>query len=596
MKPFLKTLFIFLTFFTAGFLAYANEIQYGYIKGTRGTSDVHLEYKGPGGEDHFRCSVSNTTCTRFDPKISPFRGSDALGSAPTPSPDAKYAIFPLGTVGTSQYALLSLSGGAPTALPILSDTVKRILWTSDSSRIVFVGSRNVFAYDISSKNLSSQGVTVPVYFLRASPEGKYLTYYTEVDDEHRLVNVETGDVTSIEGETPSYLEISQNEEWGAFKEVVSDRDVLRVVSLDEPDEIETAYDDAKMIDDYIFHDNRVYFTANADGPLEWSLFEYDPTSGEVEEIDEDVSYGDFMKVFGGKLLYYKVRGEHSDVYTYSRSGGSKRLPAISSSDTGSGLTRKVIEAGDRTAVLVENNEDGEKPLVLWLHGGPNRQTSIGYHSYLSYGVYDELLERLAEAGARVVKLDYIGSTGYGKKFENGLTKKMGKADVADVEEAIDDLTDTYETSDVYLIGNSYGGYLSLKYLVENPSDVDGVVSIAGVVDWEALVRQIPTTIFAKSFGGAPSAKTNKYYRAANILSGVDDIDEDTPIVIAYGTADTTIPPMQSKLFIEEAKDEDKNVTEVIFEGEDHILRKRSTLNRLCEEVTEAFNLSDSVCR
>ncbi|MEK7579533.1 MAG: alpha/beta fold hydrolase, partial [Patescibacteria group bacterium] len=360
----------------------------------------------------------------------------------------------------------------------------------------------------------------------------------------------------------------------------------------------TVYDNGKMIDDYIFHDNRAYFTTNANSPFGWSLFEYDPESGETQEVDENVSYGDFMKTFGGKLLYYKVSGEHADVYTYSNSAGSKRLSAVSPSSVTSALTRKEITAGERNAVLVESKEDagGEKPLVIWLHGGPNRQTSIGYHPYLSYAVYDELLERLAEAGARVVKLDYMGSTGYGKKFENGLTKKMGKADVADVERAIDDLKDSYKTSGVYLIGNSYGGYLSLKTLIENPRDIAGVASIAGVVDWKKLVNDIPTTIFAKSFGGVPGAKTNKYYKTANILSGVDDIDDDTPIVVAYGTADATIPPNQSKLFIEKAKDEDKNVKEVVFEGEDHILRKRSTLNRLCEEVTKAFDLSDSVCR
>jgi acylaminoacyl-peptidase len=205
-----------------------------------------------------------------------------------------------------------------------------------------------------------------------------------------------------------------------------------------------------------------------------------------------------------------------------------------------------------------------------------------------------MLERFVRSGARVAKLDYTGSTGYGKRFQTGLTKKVGVADVDDVRETIDDLTDEFETSDVFLVGNSYGGYLALKTLVEEPRLIDGVAAIAAVTDWDELIGGNSSSIFAPYFGGTPNSLTHRYYRAAEIMDNLDEIPDRTPIVIAYGERDTTVPPTQSKIFIAGAEN-DKNLTKVVFPDEDHIPRKRATLDRLCSEIAEAFDLSEREC-
>jgi dipeptidyl aminopeptidase/acylaminoacyl peptidase len=325
------------------------------------------------------------------------------------------------------------------------------------------------------------------------------------------------------------------------------------------------------------------------------LFAYDPATDAVKEIDDDVSYGDFMKSVGDTLLYYKVSGDHGDIYAY-REGNAKRIPGQNVSDYTPVAVRREMEMGDVNGVLLDsdNNSSREKPLIVWLHGGPQRQTSVGFHSYLSYGVYDEMLERFVRAGARVAKLDYAGSTGYGKRFQSGLTKKVGVADVADVTDAIDDLTEQFETDDVFVVGNSYGGYIALKMLVEEPDLIDGAASIAGVIDWDELVGSNTKSVFAPYFGGIPGSRTRKYYRAAEIMDNLDEIPDSTPIVVAYGEKDTTVPPSQSKIFIAGAEN-DKNLTTLVFPDEDHIPRKRATLDSLCNSIADTFDLDDSVC-
>ncbi|HXK39627.1 MAG TPA: alpha/beta fold hydrolase, partial [Candidatus Paceibacterota bacterium] len=395
-------------------------------------------------------------------------------------------------------------------------------------------------------------------------------------------------------ETPAYFEIAENGTFGVFREVTRDEDALRIATLPDID-IETAFDGGAAIDDYIVHHNTAYFTTNEESPLMWSLFAYDPDEGEAREIDRDVAYTDFMRSVGDALLYHKVEGARGQVYSY-RNGVSSRLPGQAESNRDLLSVEEETRLGDVNGVLWDNDDDNddEKPLIVWLHGGPQRQTSVGYHPFLSYAVYDEMLERFVRAGARVAKLDYTGSTGYGARFQKGLTKKVGVADVDDVTEAIDDLTDEFETSDVFLVGNSYGGYLALKTLVEEPRLIDGVAAIAAVTDWDELIGTNRSSIFAPYFGGIPSTETDRYYDAAEIMDNLDEIPDRTPIVIAYGERDATVPTSQSRIFIAGAEN-DKNLSTVVFPDEEHIIRKRSSLDRLCDAIAGAFDLSAEVC-
>ena len=573
---------------------FADEIQYGFIESIKGSNEIHVKYKGPGGEQSYSCNITSAKCKKFDPKKTPFRSADAIELPITFSPGGEYGIMAVSQTAPTKYVLVDINKSlTPTPLPVNAiGGVRKVVFSRDSSRVVFIGNSMIYTYDIKTKKVYSVVASAGTYLSLVSPSGRYITSYSDSNDQHQIIDLQTGKTGYISSGTAAYLEISQNGKWGAFRSVESGRHVLKMVTLSN-NEVSTLFSKSKAIEDYIFHDDRVYFTANARTPLTLSLYEYDPVSKETKEIDSHVSYGDYIKSVGKKLAYYKVIGNDTHVHLYSSDKGIEALLPIKTTELS--IQEKEIKVANRSAVLWDDGEDEEKPLVIWLHGGPQRQTSLGYHSYLSYAVYDELLERLVGAGARVVKFDYMGSTGYGKKIEQGLIKKIGVADVEDVTEAIEELTDEYETDGVYLIGNSYGGYLGLKMVVEEPKRIDGVVSINGVTDWKVLIERIPGSIFAKDFGGVPGPLTNKYYKKADIISHLDDVPEDTPIAVVYGTSDTTIPPIQSKTFIEEAKKEDKNVITLELLGEEHVLRKRKSLDRLCDTVTEVFDLSSSVC-
>jgi dipeptidyl aminopeptidase/acylaminoacyl peptidase len=338
--------------------------------------------------------------------------------------------------------------------------------------------------------------------------------------------------------------------------------------------------------------------ANDDTPLTWKLVALDPSTQEKTTVDENASYGDYIKSIGGNLFYLKQNGKVRDIYRYSSDTDSSQKITGGPSSPNANLSRKEIDVAGVHGALIEPPSASGKtlPLIIWMHGGPQRQTSIGYHPYLSYGVYDELLENMAQQGARVFKIDYTGSWGYGKTFIDALRDQVGVREMADIKNSIEALKKQYATSDVFLIGNSYGGYTALKGATDFPSLVDGTVAIAPVTDWFTLIYEIPGSPFTQQFGGQPTDPlTQAKYRAASIIKDLQKIDSD-PVVLVYGENDTTVPPRQSRQFLTVASSIGKNNVEgVELKGEDHVIKYRESLELLCETTADAFGFDGAMC-
>jgi dipeptidyl aminopeptidase/acylaminoacyl peptidase len=202
-------------------------------------------------------------------------------------------------------------------------------------------------------------------------------------------------------------------------------------------------------------------------------------------------------------------------------------------------------AGFDTVVMSNRNlsESKKHPLIIWLHGGPYRQSSFIRHTYISYGVYDWILEQAVNQGAYVVKIDYPGSYGSGRKNSESIKSGVGLVDVTAVKSVIDDFM-THNTVDgVYLVGNSYGGYLALRTAVEYPDQITGTLSINGVTDWQSLLIYYKNSIFNEFFNGLPSSHNKKLFAQASIFSRIKNLKH--PVTIIQGEIDSTIPKFQA---------------------------------------------------
>lgn len=597
---------IVLTLLVAGSASHAQagDINYGSITAQAGDR-MHIEYRSPAGPQHYICTISGS-CTGY--------GTTSPSLLPSIAGMQEYVRNPQGTLGVRQftlgtisyYVLYDLTKNPPQnrgMLPIVPP-VSSLHFSADGNNLVILSPDNAQRYNITSAKmgprvaLSQQDLP----FRAISPKGTYLSAYNYGLEGHRVWNLTDGTHFTIPSTAPSYVEFSESERYAAYANHVDGFKTLYVFPVAKlPTLVSTPLTQPPaLVEDYLFVADTLFFLANKQHPLTWSLLAYAPDEKDatIQTIDKEVSYGDFIKRVDGAVAYLKVEGKNTNVVTYNPTTNTKHTIApVATSSATKGITREAVQiAGRYGALLSPDDTKRADTLYIWLHGGPQRQTSVGYHPYLSYAVYDELLERFAESGAYVLKLDYTGSWGYGKDFIEDLHLNIGIKDIADINRAIDEMKKEYGVKKVYLIGNSYGGYLALKGIAELPQKVDGAVSINGVSNWYSLISRIPSSPFSTLFEGAPDQHNLKSYFSSEVFTGLVEHVRDQPIVVVYGERDSTVPVWQSTEYIEFAKEKGKHITTLALPSEDHILRSRESLNLLCETVKDALDQPRISCK
>ncbi|MCX6757748.1 MAG: prolyl oligopeptidase family serine peptidase [Candidatus Nomurabacteria bacterium] len=340
--------------------------------------------------------------------------------------------------------------------------------------------------------------------------------------------------------------------------------------------------------------NDLYFVSNKKNAYEWNLYKYNFTTKEISLIATNASYAFRIRKFDNGFVFFVVKGSSSyPVFYDEQTNTIKNFTGININETVSTINRKEISFGGNMhgALLTpENfNNDTQHTLLIWLHGGPYRQTALAYHPYASYAVYDLILDELAKNNVMVLKLDYRGSYGYGKKFAEAIKENVGKGDVADVETALTSIKKDFKIGDTYLMGNSYGGYLALRSIVAYPKQFTGAISINGVTDWASMLSNLNNSIFNVDFNGKPSKKNKKIYNKASIISRIPNLDNQK-IVLIQAQADKTVPPAQADLLYSELKNQNKNVEFYPYADEDHVFKKNSSINGICKNVFTTLSL------
>lgn len=601
-----KTLIFFVAFFLAPLTLYAGEISYGTVQDVKGL-EAHIKYKSPMGEQNFICDVITSACIDYG-TTTPTLFPSILGvSEYTNSPDGSYALVIYegkGTTTTRYLLLYNLTDITPQLKYIIpfEKELSRVKFTWESDVVVlFSPDGEIMRFSIADHKIATTTADTSLPLRSLSPHGKYLSSYSYTREVHRLWEISTGELRTIPGRIPAFVEFSQDETYAIFIDKPDGFETLYTIDLsDENSVAKRIFSDDFTVIDYLFLDDDIYFVANKEHPLKWSLFRYSLQTKKLTKVADNVSYNDYIRPIAGHMSFLTINGKNTDLSLYNPKTGSVRTITPVEESPSSNIKSSILKIGDLFGVLMEPSMSthAPQPLFIWLHGGPKRQTSLGYHSYLSYAVYDELLERLTQNGAYVLKLDYTGSYGYGDVLQDGLQEKIGVADVADVIQATNQLTRNRNISDVYLIGNSYGGYLSLRVLVERPELFTGAVSINGVFDWFTLLERIPSSPFKEYFNGTADLHDLDYnfteYLNASIYTKLGNLN-DQKIVLIYGEEDSTVPTWQTREFFYLAKGMEKNVSLLSFPDEGHILRQRNTLDQLCTFIGDKLNLIELRC-
>ncbi len=185
------------------------------------------------------------------------------------------------------------------------------------------------------------------------------------------------------------------------------------------------------------------------------------------------------------------------------------------------------------------------PLVVLSHGGPWLRDNWGFDGEVQF---------LASRGYAVLQTNYRGSTGY-----NWMFPKEDEWDFYKMSQDVTDATKTVISSGlvdpkrVAIMGGSFGGYLAIAGVVNEPDLYRCAVTIAGVFDWETQIRdkkydQYDSPVFGRLMLMLGDAKQQpeKFDR---ISPGRHTNRIKVPVFVAGGSDDNTVEIEQSKALI-----------------------------------------------
>ncbi|HEY8428033.1 MAG TPA: prolyl oligopeptidase family serine peptidase [Sandaracinaceae bacterium] len=214
---------------------------------------------------------------------------------------------------------------------------------------------------------------------------------------------------------------------------------------------------------------------------------------------------------------------------------------------------------------------GPRPVLLWMHGGPENQHRPSYHPIVQY--------LASELGIAVIAPNVRGSRGYGRTFlslDDGTKRLDAVRDVGAVLDWIETQPDL-DAGRVAIHGASYGGFLVLASLVAYPdrfvagSDQVGISDIGTFLE---NTRPDRRALRRLEYGDESDPETRAFLDAISPLRNAHRIR--TPLFVAHGANDPRVPVGEALRIADAVRQNGTEVWLMVAAGEGHSFQRRST--------------------
>ena len=202
---------------------------------------------------------------------------------------------------------------------------------------------------------------------------------------------------------------------------------------------------------------------------------------------------------------------------------------------------------------------GPYPTILHVHGGPSGAVS---------NAFDATSQAWLDHGFAFLSVNYRGSTGFGREFQEKINGDVGRWELQDmlaarlwlIEEGFAD------PDRILLEGGSYGGFLTVWALSQEPQLWAGGVAPVAIVDWTMNYEDSSAAMQGWAhmiFDGSPSEKP-ELYRDRSPLTHAASIQ--APLLIFQGRRDSRATPRQMEHFARKMDALHKDFTLVWLDG------------------------------
>lgn len=343
--------------------------------------------------------------------------------------------------------------------------------------------------------------------------------------------------------------------------------------------------------------NKIYFLANKNTPLERHLYSASLTDGNSTEIKQVTQTPGWHSV---------SMSESNQIYI-DRFSDTNTPPQVSLHNI----------SGERLTFLAENKLDSSHPYFPYLdnHVTPefgNLQASDGqqlFYQLYKPSDFDEskrypvIIEtyggpgaqrvrntwtnvwhqHLAQNGYVVFLLDNRGSTNRGRDFETPIYHHLGKVEVEDQQVGVSFLRSLpYVDGDrIGIFGWSYGGYMALMTLFKAPQDFAAAVSVAPVTDWTLY-----DTHYTERFLGTPQNNAQGY-DDSSVFPYIGELKN--PLLVIHGMADDNVLFSNSTKLFSELQGKDLPFEMMTYPGAKHGIRGKMIRRHVYKATTSFFD-------
>ncbi len=229
--------------------------------------------------------------------------------------------------------------------------------------------------------------------------------------------------------------------------------------------------------------------------------------------------------------------------------------------------------------------DGPRPLVYYVHGGPQGQERPNF-AWFSM----PLIQILTLEGFAVFVPNVRGSTGYGLAYTKRVDRDWGGQDRLDHVHAMTEVLpndDRIDVSRAGVVGRSYGGYMTLTLAGRHPELWRAAVDMFGPYDLFTAVERVPETWkpYFKLALGDP-VRDHDFFVERSPKTYIENIE--CPLLVIQGQNDPRVVEAESRQVVEDLRELGRDVDYLVFADEGHDVLKLENRVRCYDAIVGFF--------
>ncbi len=230
---------------------------------------------------------------------------------------------------------------------------------------------------------------------------------------------------------------------------------------------------------------------------------------------------------------------------------------------------------------------GPRPLVYYIHGGPQSQERPDY-AWFSM----PLIQFLTLRGFAVFVPNVRGSSGYGLKYMKEVDNDWGGQDRLDHVHAMTKVLPKDKRLDVKraaVVGRSYGGYMTLTLAGRHPDLWSVACDMFGPYDLITFYERLPKTwkpFFKVSLGDPATSAGRSFMKERSPKTYLEKLS--CPMLVIQGRNDPRVVAKESEELVADLKKKGKDIEILLFEDEGHDVLKHANRVTCYNAISDFF--------